>query len=41
MKAIGTKTAPIASVVAITARPISSVPVDAACFGGSPSSMWR
>jgi hypothetical protein len=38
MKAIGTKTAQVASVVATTASPISSVPTEAAAAGSRPSS---
>ena len=41
MKAIGTNTATIANVVAITARPISSVPSSAAARWLLPSDRWR
>ena len=38
---MGTKTAMMESVVATTARPISSVAREAASGAGSPDSMWR
>ena len=41
MKATGTNTAPMASDVAITAKPISAIASRAACIRGLPSSMWR
>ena len=41
MKATGTNTAQIAKVVAITARPISSVPSRAAVWWSSPMPTWR
>ena len=41
MNAIGTNTATIANVVAMTARPISSVPSRAAVIWSLPSVRWR
>ena len=41
MNATGTNTAQIANVVAITARPISSVPTCDACLWPRPRWMWR
>ena len=41
MNAIGTNTATIANVVAITASPISSVPSRAAVMWSLPSDRWR
>jgi len=41
MKATGTNTAQIAKVVAITARPISSVPRRAAVTWSAPRCTWR
>ena len=41
MKATGAKTATMASVVAVTARPISRVPTKAAVRRSAPRSMWR
>ena len=41
MKATGTNTAQIAKVVAITARPISSVPSAAARWWSLPMCTWR
>ena len=41
MKPTGRNTARIVKVVAITARPISAVPLRAAVIGSSPCSMWR
>ena len=41
MKAIGTNTATIAKVVAITASPISSVPSSAAVRWSLPIARWR
>ncbi len=41
MNPTGRKTARMVNVVAMTARPISAVPLRAAVMGSSPSSMWR
>ena len=41
MNSTGRKTARMVNVVAMTARPISAVPLRAAVMGSSPSSMWR
>ena len=41
MKATGMNTAMIENVVAVTARPISAVPLRAAVMRSAPRSMWR
>ena len=41
MNATGTKTAPMASEVAITANPISEIAIRAACMRDLPASMCR
>ncbi len=41
VKASGANTAASVMVIATTGPVISCMPTKAACFGGSPSSMWR